>query len=216
MSPFITVAVLWVLSGEVQPAQNAAAVQAAPAPTARAATEAGRLPPPEDVVEYSNRTDPEGPGQGELHLQRLRPELTEAVETATLRPDLMPAALLRIAGQTAQWGDVVRMRLTRDASGQCRVPLRFRVVNGGLLSSGPTRHVLRRRTALDSPAATGDHPQVMLQAALAAGASQAFETELAVVNGSVWIELALDAGNLVAESNEGNNVRRVQLLGECP
>lgn len=214
MSPFIAVAVLWLLSGEVQPAENARNVQSAPAPTARAAAEAGRLPPPGDVVEYSNRTDPEGPGQGELHIQRQGAELISKTQTSALRADLLPLPQLRLGRRTAEWGDVLRLRATRDASGQCQVPLHFSVINGGLLPSAATRHVLRQGASLES---LGPPVHTLQQAALAAGASTPFEAMLTLAEGSAWIELALDVDDAVSESNEANNRRRVQLLvrGDC-
>lgn len=215
MSLFIAIALLGLLSGEGVPAENARTAQAAPAPTTRIATEADRLPPPEDVVEYSNRTDPEGPGQGELHLQRQHPALTAVSTNAALqRADLMPLPQLRLGSRTAEWGDVLRLRATRDASGQCRVPLRFSVINGGLLPSAATRHVLRQGASLES---LGAPVHTLQQAALAAGASTPFEAMLTLGEGSAWIELTLDVDDAVNESNEANNRRRVQLQvrGDC-
>ena len=214
MSPFIAIALLGLLSGEGVPAEHARSAQATPAPTTRVATEADRLPPPEDVVEYSNRTDPEGPGQGELHIQRQVPALLSETQTSALRADLLPLPQLRLGSRTAEWGDVLRLRATRDVSGQCRVPLRFSVINGGLLPSAATHHVLRQGASLDS---LGAPVHTLQQAALAAGGSKAFEAMLTLAEGSAWIELALDVDDAVNESNEANNRRRVQLQvrGDC-
>lgn len=154
------------------------------------------------TVNYSNCTDPDGPGQGELHLQGAAP---------LPRPDLMLLPELTLGRQSGQWGGRLDISVLATSQGHCRVPLRMTVLNGGQRASQPARHVLRQRPLMGQSNARGRVLAELQQPALRAGGSHVFELEIAPSGGTSWLEVELDADDRVMESIEANNLRRVQI-----
>lgn len=179
------------------------AVTAAPATPVMANPEARNCPRPSGgTVNYSNCTDPDGPGQGELHLQGVAP---------SPRPDLMLLPDLTLGRQSGQWGDRLEIAAAATNRDRCRVPLRMTVLNGGQAASAPTRHLLRQRPLIGEPNAPGRVLAELQQPALRAGGSHVFELEIGPSGGLSWLEVELDADDRVRESIEANNLRRVQI-----
>lgn len=192
-----------------QPASATAPIASTP-PTASATPPqvtgtagAGNCPrPPGGTVNYSNCTDPDGPGQGELHLH---------APIQLPRPDLMLLPQLRLGTLSGQWGDRLQVPAVANAAGRCQVRLQIGVMNGGQRASDATRHLLRQRPLLlrnDSPGRTLAELQ---QPSLAPGETRTFELTVPLSAGTSWIEAELDVDDAVKESNEGNNRRRVQI-----
>lgn len=160
------------------------------------------LTPPTGTTPYSNCTDPDGPGQGELHLQ--------SPPSAPL-PDLMLLQNMQLGTQSGAWGDVLNIPVTATSNRVCRLPLRIWVVNGGQRASAPTRHVVRQRTLQLGEGASHRVLGELRQNALRPGERQAFELPVTLFGGAGWLEVQLDADAAIDESTKANNLRRVQI-----
>lgn len=198
-------------SGHVsaQPVPAAAPVVSTP-PTASAASQpvtatvgAVNCPrPPGGTVNYSNCTDPDGPGQGELHLH---------APIQLPRPDLMLLPQVRLGTQSGQWGDRLQVPVVANAAGRCQLRLQISVMNGGQRASDPARHLLRQRPFVASDDSPGSAIGELQQPSLAPGEARTFELTVPLTGGASWIEVMLDVDDVVRESNEGNNRRRAQI-----
>lgn len=160
------------------------------------------LTPPTGTTPYSNCTDPDGPGQGELHLQS---------PPSVPLPDLMLLQNMQLGTQSGAWGDVLSVPVTATSNRVCRLPLRIWVVNGGQRASEPTRHVVRQRTLQLGEDASLRVLGELRQNALRPGERQAFELPVTLFGGASWLEVQLDADAAVNESTKANNLRRVQI-----
>ena len=164
---------------------------------------AGNCPrPPGGAVHYSNCTDPDGPGQGELHLH---------APIQLPRPDLMLLPQLRLGTQSGQWGDRLQVPVVADTAGRCQLRLQIGVMNGGQRASNPARHLLRQRPLLQRDDSPGRAVGELQQPSLEPGEARTFELTVPLTGGASWIEAVLDVDDAVKESNEGNNRRRVQI-----
>lgn len=158
--------------------------------------------PPGGTVNYSNCTDPDGPGQGELHLKAVLKHL---------QPDLLLLPELSLGTRSGQWGDRLQIPVVAPANGICQLSLRLGVINGGQRNSGAARHVVRQLPMLQREGDSGRIVGELQQPPLAPGEHRIFEVPARLSGGLSWLEVRLDVDDAVNESIEANNVRRVQI-----
>lgn len=187
----------------VVPAVRTASSAPTPEVTAAGARNCPR--PGGGTVTYSNCTDHDGPGQGELQLKRV-----ESLELSLAKPDLALLPLLRLGGETGAWDGELHIPSVTVVNGTCLLSLRIGVINDSQQTSEATRHVLRQR-----PSRSSGHPGrtlgVLQQPALEPGETRTFELNVQLSGGTSWVQVELDSDDSVNESNEGNNRGRVQI-----
>ncbi|MDD3530655.1 MAG: CARDB domain-containing protein [Gallionellaceae bacterium] len=128
------------------------------------------------------------------------------------QPDLAPAGLPRLGGQTVNWGGMVMLdagrSVQRTAAGLCEFDLDYTVRNQGAAASGGFRTLWR---GTESPG----RPHAWMT--LAAGGEGAARERIALRPGLTTLALGIDDLNQVTESNEANNQARIQvnLAGSC-
>jgi hypothetical protein len=151
-----------------------------------------------------------GSGPGPLAGQMRVP--AGPVITPLGQPDLAPAGLPRLGGQTVNWGGMVMLdagrSVQRTAAGLCEFDLDYAVRNQGAAASGGFRTLWR---GTECPG----WPRTWM--ALAAGDEGTARERVALRPGLTTLTLGLDDLDQVPESNEANNQVRIQvnLAGSC-
>src|SRR5690606_33881769 len=125
--------------------------------------------------------------------------------TPTGKPDILSQGGLTLGNVYGAWGSTMNVAATaasRQRSGQCSFRMKYPVSNAGTQATGKFDSVLRTgNTVL--------HTQKGM--ALAKGQSANASGSIWLANGTHILIARLDDGADVAESNEGNNVYRIQV-----
>lgn len=121
------------------------------------------------------------------------------------KPDVLSQGGLTLGNAFGPWGgslSVSGAAATRQRSGQCSFRMKYPVQNSGAIATGKFDSVLR----------TGNlvlHTQKAME--LAKGQNANASGSIWLSNGQHVLVATLDDGNAVAESNENNNVYRIQV-----
>lgn len=128
------------------------------------------------------------------------------------RPDITSKGGITIGGKSASWGGALALTdadAFLQSNGQCAFNLSYGEVNLGPVATSPAFANRLRAGATVISQQTGQH--------LTAGESKSINTQAYLAPGDHVVSLMLDDGNVVTESNEGNNHFRVKvrLDGRC-
>jgi hypothetical protein len=128
------------------------------------------------------------------------------------RPDITSQGGITIGGKSAPWGGALALTASDaflHSNGKCAFNVTYSEINLGPVATSPAYANRLRAGATVISQQTGRH--------LNAGESKTVNTQAYLAPGEHVVSLMLDDGNVVVESNEGNNLFRVKvgLKGRC-
>lgn len=126
-------------------------------------------------------------------------------------PDINAPNGIKIAGHSAPWGGLITLAAS-DAflvsGGTCAFNISYDLKNSGM---APTAPPFKNRLRRDSTVVS-----IQSNLSLAAGETRTIATQAYLTSGDHILGLFMDNDFVVAESNEGNNVRRIKIKVNCP
>lgn len=118
---------------------------------------------------------------------------------------------ITIAGHPAPWGGMITLSAS-DAflvsGGTCAFNISYDLKNSG---GAPTAPPFKNRLKRDSTVVS-----IQSNLSLAVGENRTINTQAYLTSGPHILGLFMDNDFVVAESNEGNNVRRIKIKVNCP
>jgi len=126
-------------------------------------------------------------------------------------PDINAPNGIIIAGHSAPWGGAITLSAA-DAflvsGGTCAFNISYDLKNSGM---APTAPPFKNRLRRDSTVVS-----IQSNLSLAAGETRTIATQAYLTSGNHILGLFMDNDFQVAESNEGNNIRRIKIKVNCP
>lgn len=126
-------------------------------------------------------------------------------------PDINAPNGITIAGHSAPWGGAITLSAS-DAflvsGGTCAFNISYDLKNSGM---APTAPPFKNRLRRDSTVVS-----IQSNLSLAAGETRTIATQAYLTSGNHVLGLFMDNDFAVAESNEGNNIRRIKIKVNCP
>ena len=126
-------------------------------------------------------------------------------------PDINAPTGITIAGHSAPWGGLITLSAS-DAflvsGGTCAFNISYDLKNSGM---APTAPPFKNRLRRDSTVVS-----IQSNLSLAAGETRNIATQAYLTSGNHILGLFMDNDFVVAESNEGNNIRRIKIKVNCP
>ena len=126
-------------------------------------------------------------------------------------PDINAPNGITIAGHSAPWGGAITLSAA-DAflvsGGTCAFNISYDLKNSG---GAPTAPPFKNRLKRDSTVVS-----IQSNLSLAVGENRTINTQAYLSSGPHILGLFMDNDFVVAESNEGNNIRRIKITVNCP